>query len=89
MNRVGIIFHPKITAAVELAEELYRYLASVNITPWKWSAWDEAGLKEHAPGTDVAISVGGDGTILRTSRVMSMWSVPIVGINLGHLGFMT
>lgn len=89
MKTVGIIFHPRITAGTQLAEDLCNYLETVDVRAWRWSAWDEAGLKEHAPGTDLAISVGGDGTILRVSRVMSMWNVPIVGINLGHLGFMT
>lgn len=40
-------------------------------------------------GTDLLLSVGGDGTILRVARVAVPWSIPILGINMGHLGFMT
>ena len=37
---------------------------------------------------DFLISMGGDGTILRLAHKYETWDVPILGINLGHLGFM-
>jgi len=45
---------------------------------------DEIG--EHA---DVAIVVGGDGTMLGIARKLAPYSVPLIGINQGRLGFMT
>lgn len=38
---------------------------------------------------DVAISMGGDGTFLKTSRHVGNKEIPILGINLGHLGFLS
>lgn len=38
--------------------------------------------------TDMAISVGGDGTFLRTARWLGGREIPILGINTGHLGFL-
>jgi NAD+ kinase len=39
--------------------------------------------------SDLMISVGGDGTILRVARIIFPREIPIVGINFGNLGFMT
>ena len=40
-------------------------------------------------GTDLILSIGGDGTILRAAQVVVPEPIPITGINLGNLGFMT
>lgn len=43
----------------------------------------------QAHGIEFAISLGGDGTFLRTARQLSGQNIPILGINLGRLGFLT
>ncbi len=49
---------------------------------------DSATLEEIARRADLAISVGGDGTLLHVARTLAQHGVPLVGINLGRLGFL-
>lgn len=85
---VGVIYHPKIPAAQALKDRLIPMLDAMKVDVWSCSAWDEEDMRSQAPGTTMAISIGGDGTILRVARAVTPSEVPIIGVNLGHLGFM-
>lgn len=51
---------------------------------------DHAVAEEHfADGLDVAISLGGDGTMLRTVDMVAEHGIPVIGINVGQLGYLT
>lgn len=49
----------------------------------------EIARSDDCSKTDILISLGGDGTILATARALAGAEVPILGINLGSLGFLT
>lgn len=89
MKRVGILYHPMIEAAQAFGKELDMFLSSKEISVWRCSAWDEAQARTQLNDTDLILSVGGDGTILRSAQVVVPELAPITGINLGRLGFMT
>lgn len=57
---------------------------------------DRLGLTDHgvpeehfADGLDVAVSLGGDGTMLRTVELVAGAGIPVIGINVGQLGYLT
>lgn len=52
------------------------------------TALASAALEEIAREADLAISLGGDGTLLHVARTMAPHGVPVLGINLGRLGFL-
>ena len=48
-----------------------------------------ASIKDIGQAADVMISVGGDGTMLGNARQVAPYGLPIIGVNQGHLGFIT
>ena len=89
MRRIGILYHPMIEAAHVLAKELEEFLGSKGILVWLCSAWEGEKTKAQVNDTDLILSIGGDGTILRAAQAVVPSLIPITGINLGKLGFMT
>jgi len=89
IKKVGILYHPKIETAPILAKELEDFLTARGISVWLCSAWEGEQAKAQASGTELILTVGGDGTILRAAQVAFPEQVPIIGVNLGRLGFMT
>lgn len=71
--------------AIVMHSKLYRYLRSEvpGCQPVERVAGDDEPLE-----ADVAISLGGDGTFLRTARWVGASGIPIVGVNTGHLGYL-
>jgi len=89
MKRVGILYHPMIEAAHALAEKLYVFLSSGDVSAWLCSAWEGEEARTQVNGTDFILSVGGDGTVLRAAQLVVPNPTPIIGVNMGNLGFMT
>jgi len=91
MKKIGILYHPMNDAARAMAEEVKAFLAARGISVWLCSVWDGEQAKPQVDGTDLLLTVGGDGTILRAAQIAAgaKTPVPITGINMGKLGFMT
>ena len=89
MKKIGIIYHPLNQAAGKLADDLAARLEARELSVWKCSAWESDEARARIDGTELVLTVGGDGTILRAAQAIIPRAVPITGINLGILGFMT
>ncbi len=91
--RIGVIGHrgyeglQKILAL--LASEAPRLGLELSYEPGIHDAEFGGGLLTEAVGLDALISLGGDGTLLRAARFLHGADVPIMGVNLGKLGFLT
>ncbi len=88
MKNVGIIYNARIPEALELSTAIFNSL-SLGKESWIAAAEDLETLQQRVAQTDLVITAGGDGTILRAARATAPNGVPIVGVNMGRLGFMT
>jgi NAD+ kinase len=89
LKRIGFAYNPTIEAAVELSARAAGWCRVHDVEHWQAQAGDFAGLVEQLPGTDALVVLGGDGTFLRASRAIAEVDVPILGINLGKVGFLS
>jgi len=87
MSDVALIYQPVVEAARPLAERTSDLVAQRGFRPVIISSWD---LETTSPPADLhlAITFGGDGTILRSARWLSSTSTPVVGVQMGRLGFL-
>src|SRR5436305_489901 len=97
MATVGLLLHHGRAEAVDAAGELTAWLVGAGHEV-RLPAADAsmAGLEDHGideatfgAGLDVAVSLGGDGSMLRAVDLVARDGVAILGVNLGQLGYLT
>lgn len=93
--RVGFILKPDKSEAGVLLEELVPWLRNqghVPVVPTEDQiappGCEIVPEGELGAAIDIAVTLGGDGTMLRASRLVAEQGTPVLGINLGQLGFL-
>jgi NAD+ kinase len=89
MKNIGVLYHPKVPKTHAKALEIEDFLKKNGLTAWTCSAWEKESACGQMDKTDLIITVGGDGTILRAIQVMIPGPTPLLSVNLGNLGFLT
>ncbi|MBI3309154.1 MAG: NAD(+)/NADH kinase [Candidatus Melainabacteria bacterium] len=90
MKTIGLVYNAEKSETFELVKKIDKHLQVNNIKTItckvgiESSEWDKLNNK-----LDLVIILGGDGTLLNTGRALSSRDIPIFGINMGHLGFLT
>ena len=86
-NQIAFIFNSQLKETEIEARNLVDSLG-INDRAWICSAANLIEKSDDLDETSLLIVVGGDGTILRTIRAVSAYNIPVLGVNMGKVGFM-
>lgn len=91
MRKIGVHANPKNPAALEIAKHLEAQAKERGAETLFLGEAAEALNKERADVSNVEgiIAVGGDGTVLRAAGMAATAGLPVIGVNLGRLGFLS
>jgi len=97
LRRITLVINLKKDQVMSVADRLEAWFNARQIAVLR-CAQDATGSQlallldqpdEHWQQTDLIIVLGGDGTLLHSARAAASYRIPILGINMGHLGFLT
>jgi NAD+ kinase len=89
MKSFLLLHHPKLPHSLTLAQQWSEQFHALGASSAIVSAWDTPAINQQISQTHLAITLGGDGTILRAARQCAPADIPILGINLGRIGFLS
>src|SRR5688500_6324217 len=93
---VGLVVHAGRRDAVAAAGRIVRTLAMTGtpVVGVKDEGWTDDGVSWRSPedfgeGLGIVVALGGDGTLLRAAYLARDRGLPLLGVNLGRLGFLS
>jgi NAD+ kinase len=89
VTRIGFAYNPTSEDALELRERAAGWCRMHGVEQWAAPAGETADKLEDLRRTDALVVLGGDGTFLRAAQSIAEVDVPIIGINLGKVGFLS
>jgi len=89
LREIALVVHPQRLVARELADIVERWWQDRGVVVHTDDGEDGPSAALFQRDIDCAISLGGDGTMLRTVALAAPSGIPVLGVNLGNLGYLT
>jgi len=94
--RIGVVARLDIDKSVELAVKIVEFLIEKDVDTLidsnlasKLNKYYDIASDLEDMDVDMVVAVGGDGTVLRTQGILNQKKIPLFGINMGAVGFLT
>jgi NAD+ kinase len=90
-RRIAIVVHMSVPGGMAKAELIAQFLSERGIETVAWGAFQDTALIERIENGEfeLLMALGGDGTMLKAGNLAAPVNLPILGINMGHFGFLT
>ncbi|MBQ7971200.1 MAG: NAD(+)/NADH kinase [Clostridia bacterium] len=95
MNKIGIVVHPEKDPGLKhlkyLVGLLREHCYEVSVSCGNYfsnQVFEFCSMEECFADSMLVLTLGGDGTLLRAAAYANKYDVPLLGVNLGHLGFL-
>ena len=88
IKRVLVILNKKKDYADKILNDVKSFFNKKNIE-YLFFSFDKGITKDELENIDLAVSFGGDGTLLYSARIVAELNIPILAVNLGNFGFIT
>ena len=89
MKRIGFAYNPTSDDAVELREHGLAWCADHGLQAWALPSDQAPADPAVLAATEAIVVLGGDGTFLRAAQVVADVDLPILGVNVGKIGFLS
>ncbi len=87
-RRIGLLYHAQLPQSRVMAAEMLEFIEDMGATAWVSKSWGQEEFSDKIQETDLLITLGGDGSVLRAARLALGSETVLLGVNQGRLGFL-